>query len=196
MENIARVGIDLAKRVFHVTAVDAAGAVVERRKLRRPGLQSYLARLPRAARSRWWRAAAATEPTASMPLARRTCGVGLSASRPCIAPRRAGRWRRWRRPGRGVRPGNVRRACRRRRTGAARGGGRLRVRRARRAGGPRLDGGGAGGRCRRRAAGAADGRRERPERPARSARRRPGMELTRAGETMMRAVAVFVGREV
>ena len=33
MENIARVGIDLAKRVFHITAVDAAGAVVERRKL-------------------------------------------------------------------------------------------------------------------------------------------------------------------
>ena len=47
MENIARVGIDLAKRVFHITAVDAAGAVVERRKLRRAGLQSYLTLLPR-----------------------------------------------------------------------------------------------------------------------------------------------------
>ena len=47
MSNKARVGIDLAKRVFHVTAVDDAGAVVERRKLRRAGLQSYLALLPR-----------------------------------------------------------------------------------------------------------------------------------------------------
>ena len=47
MQNMARVGIDLAKRVFHVTAVDGAGAVVERRKLRRAGLQSYLALLPR-----------------------------------------------------------------------------------------------------------------------------------------------------
>ena len=47
MENMARVGIDLAKKVFHVTAVDATGAVVERRKLRRAGLQSYLALLPR-----------------------------------------------------------------------------------------------------------------------------------------------------
>ena len=33
--------------MFHVTAVDGAGAVVERRKLRRAGLQSYLALLPR-----------------------------------------------------------------------------------------------------------------------------------------------------
>ena len=47
MENIARVGIDLAKKVFHVTAVDDTGAMVERRKLRRAGLQSYLACLPR-----------------------------------------------------------------------------------------------------------------------------------------------------
>ena len=46
MENIARVGIDLAKKVFHVTAVDDTGAVVEREKLRRAGLQSYLALLP------------------------------------------------------------------------------------------------------------------------------------------------------
>ena len=47
MENVARVGIDLAKRVFHVTAVDAEGAVVERKRLRRAQLRSYLARLPR-----------------------------------------------------------------------------------------------------------------------------------------------------
>ena len=60
------------------------------------------------------RPAAATEPAASMSLVRRRCGAGSSASRPRIAPRRAGRWRRWRRPGRG----------------------RLRVRRSSRAGDP------------------------------------------------------------
>ena len=37
MENIAPVGTDLAKRVFHVAPVDAAGAVIERRRLRRAG---------------------------------------------------------------------------------------------------------------------------------------------------------------
>ena len=47
MENVARVGIDLGKQVFHVTAVDAAGEVVERRRFRRPGLQGYLSALPR-----------------------------------------------------------------------------------------------------------------------------------------------------
>ena len=46
MNKIARVGIDLAKSVFHITAVDDAGAVVERKRLRRAGLQSYLALLP------------------------------------------------------------------------------------------------------------------------------------------------------
>ena len=46
MENVTRVGIDLAKRVFHVTAVDAEGSVVERRRCRRAGLQTYLAQLP------------------------------------------------------------------------------------------------------------------------------------------------------
>ena len=46
------------------------------------------------------RPAAATEPAASMSLVRRTCGAGSSASRPRIAPRRVGRWRRWRRPDR------------------------------------------------------------------------------------------------
>ena len=46
MENIARVGIDLAKKVFHLKAVDDTGEVVERKKLRRAGLQSYLALLP------------------------------------------------------------------------------------------------------------------------------------------------------
>ncbi len=47
-EEITRVGIDLGKKVFHVTAVDAAGAVVERKRLRRVGLRSYLALLLRA----------------------------------------------------------------------------------------------------------------------------------------------------
>ena len=47
METVARVGIDLAKHVFHVTATDGDGAVLERRRLRRAGRQSYLARLPR-----------------------------------------------------------------------------------------------------------------------------------------------------
>ena len=47
MENVARVGIDLAKQVFHLTAVDAGGEVVERRRLRRSGLRSYLSELPR-----------------------------------------------------------------------------------------------------------------------------------------------------
>ena len=48
MENVARVGIDLGKQVFHLTAVDAGGEVVERRRLRRTGLRSYLSELPRA----------------------------------------------------------------------------------------------------------------------------------------------------
>lgn len=47
MEKVTRVGIDLAKKVFNVTAVDMDGAVLERKRLRRAGLQSYLARLPR-----------------------------------------------------------------------------------------------------------------------------------------------------
>lgn len=46
MDNVPRVGIDLATKVFHVTAVDADEAVVERRKLHPAGLQSYLALLP------------------------------------------------------------------------------------------------------------------------------------------------------
>ena len=46
MDEITLIGIDLAKRIFHVTARDAGGAVVERKRLRRAGLQSYLAQLP------------------------------------------------------------------------------------------------------------------------------------------------------
>ena len=46
MSDIKRVGIDLAKSVFHMTAVDESGAVVERKRLRRKGLRAYLALLP------------------------------------------------------------------------------------------------------------------------------------------------------
>jgi len=47
MSNVTRVAIDLAKKVFHVSAVNDAGEVVERKRLRRAGLQSYLAQLPK-----------------------------------------------------------------------------------------------------------------------------------------------------
>lgn len=47
MSEIARVGVDLAKKVFHVTAMDAAGTVLERKRLPWAGLQSYLAVSPR-----------------------------------------------------------------------------------------------------------------------------------------------------
>ena len=46
MTDVKRVGIDLAKKIFHVTAVNAVGAVMERKRLRRTGLQSYLTMLP------------------------------------------------------------------------------------------------------------------------------------------------------
>ncbi|MCY3639996.1 MAG: IS110 family transposase [Gammaproteobacteria bacterium] len=46
MTDVRRVGIDLAKRVFHLTAVDGAGRVLERARLRRAGLRQYLAQLP------------------------------------------------------------------------------------------------------------------------------------------------------
>ena len=41
MDQITRVGIDLGKRVLHVTAVDAAGRIVERKRFGRVGLRSY-----------------------------------------------------------------------------------------------------------------------------------------------------------
>ena len=46
MDKVSRVGIDLAKKLFHVTAVDDGGTVLERKRLRRTGLQSYLSMLP------------------------------------------------------------------------------------------------------------------------------------------------------
>lgn len=47
MTEITRVGIDLAKKIFHLTAMDSDGEIVERKRLRRAGLRSYLARLPK-----------------------------------------------------------------------------------------------------------------------------------------------------
>ena len=46
MTDITRVGIDLAKKIFHVTAMDESGRVLERKRFRRAQLQSYLALLP------------------------------------------------------------------------------------------------------------------------------------------------------
>ena len=46
MKEIKRISVDMGKRAFHVTAADAKGGIVERKRLRRAGLQSYLARLP------------------------------------------------------------------------------------------------------------------------------------------------------
>ena len=46
MKDVKRVGIDLAKKIFHVTAVDERGELVERKRFRRAGLQSYLTLLP------------------------------------------------------------------------------------------------------------------------------------------------------
>ena len=46
MTNITRVGIDLAKKIFHVTAMDESGQMAERKRFRRAQLQSYLALLP------------------------------------------------------------------------------------------------------------------------------------------------------
>ena len=47
MDEITRVGIDLAKKVVHVTAVDGAATVLDYKRLSRGELQSYLAQLPR-----------------------------------------------------------------------------------------------------------------------------------------------------
>ena len=46
MTDITRVGIDLAKKIFHVTAMDADGRILERKRFRRARLHSYLALLP------------------------------------------------------------------------------------------------------------------------------------------------------
>jgi hypothetical protein len=46
MEQITTIGLDLAKRVFQVHGVDAAGAVVVRRALRRRQVLAFFAQLP------------------------------------------------------------------------------------------------------------------------------------------------------
>ncbi len=46
MEKITTIGLDLAKSVFQVHGVDAAGGVVLRRKLRRSALLEFFAALP------------------------------------------------------------------------------------------------------------------------------------------------------
>ena len=47
MNKITLIGIDTAKRVFHLVGVDGRGVVVWRRKLRRGGLLARLAQLER-----------------------------------------------------------------------------------------------------------------------------------------------------
>ncbi len=47
MSEITTIGLDLAKRVFQVHAVDAAGAVATRRQLRRRQVVPFFAKLPR-----------------------------------------------------------------------------------------------------------------------------------------------------
>lgn len=46
MEQLTTIGLDLAKRVFQVHAVDAAGAVRLRRSLRRKQVLTFFAKLP------------------------------------------------------------------------------------------------------------------------------------------------------
>ena len=47
MEEITTVGIDLAKSVFQVHAVDAGGAVIVKRAVRRQDFMKFMAKLPR-----------------------------------------------------------------------------------------------------------------------------------------------------
>jgi transposase len=46
MEQVTTIGLDLAKRVFQVHGVDAAGAVMVRRALRRRQVLAFFAKLP------------------------------------------------------------------------------------------------------------------------------------------------------
>ena len=47
MDEIATIGLDLAKNVFQVHAVDSAGRVVVRRALRRQQMMTFFADLPK-----------------------------------------------------------------------------------------------------------------------------------------------------
>ena len=49
MAKISMIGLDLAKNVFQVHGIDAAGKVVVRRQLRRRQLEKFFAELPV-----WW----------------------------------------------------------------------------------------------------------------------------------------------
>jgi transposase len=46
LSSVTRVGLDLAKNVFQIHAVDAKGEIVARRKLRRSRLTAFFAELP------------------------------------------------------------------------------------------------------------------------------------------------------
>lgn len=48
MKKATTIGLDVAKSVFQVHGIDAAGGVVVRRKLRRPELLEFFAALPSA----------------------------------------------------------------------------------------------------------------------------------------------------
>ena len=52
--NISMIGLDIAKSVFQVHGIDAAGAVVVRRKLRRGQMQSFFSRLEPCGADAWW----------------------------------------------------------------------------------------------------------------------------------------------
>ena len=47
MKEVTTIGLDLAKKVFQVHGVDAAGAVTVRRSLRRKQVLAFFAKLPR-----------------------------------------------------------------------------------------------------------------------------------------------------
>jgi transposase len=47
MKAVVTIGLDLAKRVFQVHGVDAAGATIVRKKLRRSEVMMFFAQLPR-----------------------------------------------------------------------------------------------------------------------------------------------------
>ena len=46
MREVSTIGLDIAKKVFQVHGVDAAGAVVVRKTLRRSQLLDWFAKLP------------------------------------------------------------------------------------------------------------------------------------------------------
>ncbi len=63
MEQITTVGIDLAKNIFQVHAIDAAGRVVLQKAFRRPELSA-----PPQQRGQWLALQAGLMPTANRPI--------------------------------------------------------------------------------------------------------------------------------